>query len=63
MTMIREVCFYAANGGNFSKGVKRSDIFDLPHEKAQRLMEAKRQKKILEEANYLKHWTPPEVKA
>lgn len=63
MSLIREVCYYAAHGGNFQKGLKRSDIFDLPGEKARKLKEAKRQKEILKEAGFLKHWTPPEVKA
>lgn len=60
MALVRDICYYAGNGGNFKKGVTKHDIYLLPGEKTL-LEERKRQLKIeLEkEKELMKSWPVP----
>lgn len=60
MTLVREICFYAGNGGNFKHGVKKRDIFALPNEEVDELKKSKELAKILETAVFMNNWTGSE---
>jgi hypothetical protein len=69
MALVRDICYYAGNGGNFKKGVAKHDIYLLPGEKE--LLEKRRKElrvQLEQEKEQMKKWRipnfgPPQGKA
>lgn len=63
MSLIREVCYYAANGGNFRHGVKKDQIYKLPSD-----IEAEKNRvielgKALKDVGFMDNWQKANWKA
>lgn len=60
MSLVRDICYYAGNGGNFKKGVSKHDIFLLPGE--QKLIEERNKalkEQLKKERELMKGWRTP----
>lgn len=57
LTMYRELCYYAANGGNFKNGIKRTQLFSIPGEKE--LERTKYLEELMEGIEVMKRWPKP----
>jgi hypothetical protein len=62
MSLVREICFYAANGGNFKKGISRDDLFSIPgEEKAKERLRKERIKELQQAREVMKQWPKPGI--